>query len=57
MKMFIVQSRCGQYGFTADCIVEKDGILEVVKNHFTLAQFKEWDCWYEEEEEENHATV
>ena len=52
MRKFIVIGAHGLANIDADCCLEDKGTLSFIENHRHICQFKEWDYWYEKDQEE-----
>ena len=52
MDTFIIDTdSCGEIEMEADCINLCDGNLEVIKDHFVVAIFKEWNHFMKKEKD------
>ena len=53
MKVFIVECEKSHHElFYVDVIIEKKGILFLLKDRQIIGQFKNWNCWYEKVNQE-----
>jgi hypothetical protein len=51
MKKYRIVTEDDDYEFDADVIDLQDGIISIIKNHIVIAQFSNWNLWYEEKED------
>ncbi len=46
MKTVLIVTEEENVTIKCDCVDLNDGILSVIFNHHTIAQFKKWDYWH-----------
>jgi len=58
MKTIVVHTEAQEMRIQADCFyLDEDSVIHVIRNHATIAMFREWDDCYEEENEEEPQEV